>query len=171
VNAMKVSDRRATKEEILRRLSQVQDPEIPVLNIVEMGIVRDIEVEADRVRVDITPTYSGCPAMHVIRENILSALDGVSAGAVEVRQVYAPPWTTDWLTESAKEKLRVYGIAPPRPTTGDELVPLRIDAEPTPCPLCGSSRTELRSAFGSTPCKEFHHCLDCRQPFEAFKSI
>ncbi len=168
---MNVSDREATREGIIDRLSRIEDPEIPVLNIVEMGIVRGIEFENDGVRIDITPTYSGCPAMQMIRDNIETALEAMVKGRVEVRQVYAPPWTTDWLTETAKEKLRRYGIAPPGPTTGAELVPLRIEAEPTPCPLCGSSRTELRSAFGSTPCKEFHHCLDCRQPFEAFKTI
>lgn len=171
MNVMIASDRQTAEQEIRRRLAQVEDPEIPVLNIVEMGIVRDIEVAEGRVRIDITPTYSGCPAMQTIRENIVSAVSGMGAGAVEVRQVYAPAWTTDWLTDEAKEKLRRYGIAPPRPTTGEELVPLVIDAEPTPCPLCGSSHTELRSAFGSTPCKEFHQCLDCKEPFEAFKSI
>lgn len=161
----------ATRREVLDLLAEVTDPEIPVLNVVEMGIVRDIAVAGDSVRVSITPTYSGCPAMQMIRDGIVSALKANGFAEVEVNQVYSPAWTTDWMTEEAKRKLREYGIAPPPPTSGAELVPLQIDADPTPCPYCGSLDTELRSAFGSTACKEFHFCANCRQPFEAFKAI
>lgn len=156
---------------ILETLREVVDPEIPVLNIVEMGIVRQVEKIGDSVRVTITPTYSGCPAMQMIRDQILAALSSQGFGVVEIRQVYAPAWTTDWMTGEAKRKLKDYGVAPPRWTDGTELVPLEIETEPVPCPHCGSLDTELRSSFGSTACKEFHFCSHCRQPFEAFKTI
>lgn len=161
-----------SRQEIFDLLAGIADPEIPVLNIVEMGIVRDAEVGADSVvRVSITPTYSGCPAMRMIRDEIVARLQSHGFTRVEVVQVYAPAWSTDWITDEAKRKLKEYGIAPPRPTCGAELVPLQVDADPVPCPYCGSQRTELRSAFGSTACKEFHFCDNCHQPFEAFKTI
>ncbi len=161
----------AAQERIWGLLREIADPEIPVLNIVEMGIVRAVEGAGDSIRVCITPTYSGCPAMQMIRDQIMTALQSEGFGKIEIRQVYSPPWTTDWMTPEAKRKLTEYGVAPPRPTDGAELVPLEIDADPVECPYCGSLETELRSAFGSTACKEFHFCANCRQPFEAFKAI
>ncbi len=166
VNVMTTS-----KEQILEYLEEVKDPEIPVLNIVEMGIVADVDVDAEPVRVDITPTYSGCPAMKAIQDEIVSTLRSKGVGEVQVNQIYSPPWTTDWMTEEAKRKLREYGIAAPPKTTGAELNPLTVESDPLPCPQCGSTDTELRSAFGSTPCKAFHFCRACLEPFEAFKAI
>ncbi len=156
-----VKSRQPSKEQVKEWLSEVTDPEIPVLNIVEMGIVREIHLREDEIRVDITPTYSGCPAMEAIEKAIGDRLRGRGIKQVEVRRVHATPWTTDWLTAEAREKLRSYGIAPPTPG----------DSEQTQCPFCGSSETELRSFFGSTACKSLHFCRSCRQPFEEFKRM
>ncbi|HSA55199.1 MAG TPA: 1,2-phenylacetyl-CoA epoxidase subunit PaaD [Gemmatimonadaceae bacterium] len=152
----------------------VPDPEVPALSVVDLGIVRDIRVDAGEVVVDVTPTYSGCPAMHVIETDIVAAIRAAGADHVTVRTVYHPAWTTDWLSESAREALRRSGIAPPAPTSrdADELIPLRRrEAPPVPCPWCGSRQTELRSEFGPTACKAIHFCNDCRQPFEHFKPL
>ncbi|MFQ5740990.1 MAG: 1,2-phenylacetyl-CoA epoxidase subunit PaaD [Acidobacteriota bacterium] len=160
----------ASKEEILRCLAQVKDPEIPVLDIVEMGIVREVQIEEGRVRVAITPTYSGCPAMKMIEDEIVARLHSSGHGNVLVEEVYAPAWTTDFMSQHAKEKLKGYGIAPPlevrkcRPTAPPEGAVI-------PCPFCDSPETELRSEFGSTACKAFYYCRHCRQPFEYFKPI
>jgi ring-1,2-phenylacetyl-CoA epoxidase subunit PaaD len=165
---------------IWRRLDQVLDPEVPAISVVELGIVRDVEVEQDgSVTVSVTPTYSGCPAMDVIEREIIAALaeDGWRA---RVRRVYAPAWTTDWIGEGARQKLDAYGIAPPPAAAApgaalDELVPLRRQRSAgvavVACPYCGSSATTMRSEFGPTACKAVMFCDACRQPFELFKAI
>lgn len=159
-------------QELWRAVSRVLDPEVPALSVVDLGIVRDIRVEVDEVVVDVTPTYSGCPAMDVIEADIVEAVQRAGAERVTVRTVYHPAWTTDWLSESAKETLREYGIAPPaRTDAGEELIPLQRRAAPVPCPWCGSRDTELRSEFGATACKALHFCNACRQPFEHFKPL
>ena len=163
-----------TRDAVFRVLGEVLDPEVPVLSVVELGIVRDVEVTPEAVTVVVTPTYSGCPAIKVIEDDILAALRAHGHADARVRTSFAPAWTTDWIGEDARAKLRAYGIAPPAPTTDDGgLVQLlrRRPAEPTPCPFCGSSRTTLRSEFGSTACKAMHYCDACQQPFEGFKSI
>ena len=150
------------------------DPEVPVLSVVELGIIRDVAVsDAGRVTVTVTPTYSGCPAMKVIEDEILGALAAGGFPDAEVRTVFQPAWTTDWISAEAREKLRAYGIAPPGPRDTDEgaLVPLLRRRETVACPYCGSRNTELRSEFGSTACKSTLVCHDCRQPFEQFKAI
>ena len=156
-------------------LDGVPDPEVPVLSVVELGIVRDIAIDVAGVEVTVTPTYSGCPAMQTIERDILAALQRAGARNPRLRTVYAPAWTTDWMTDAAREKLRRYGIAPPgvREATGDLLVQLlrRTPAAPVPCPYCGSSATELRSEFGPTACKAIRYCTSCTQPFEQFKAI
>ena len=155
-------------------LGEVLDPEVPVLSVVELGIVREVQVTPDAVTVVVTPTYSGCPAIKVIEDDILAALRAHGHADARVRTTFSPPWTTDWIGEEARAKLRAYGIAPPTPTTdGGGLVQLlrRAAVSPTACPFCGSSRTTLRSEFGSTACKAMHYCDECRQPFEAFKAI
>ncbi len=165
------ADRRS---DALALLERVMDPEVPVLSVVELGIVRDVEVEGDAVTVVVTPTYSGCPAMRVIEGEIVAALRGAGYAEARVRTVYSPAWTTDWIPEAAREKLRSYGIAPPgRTEHADELVPIapRRRAAPVACPYCGSTRTETRSEFGSTACKATLFCESCRQPFEQFKTI
>jgi ring-1,2-phenylacetyl-CoA epoxidase subunit PaaD len=144
--------------------------------VVDLGIVRGVEVEADgTVTVSVTPTYSGCPAMRVIEQDIVAALaDG--GWRAQVRTVFSPAWTTDWIGEGARRKLEAYGIAPPaavaRGAMVDELVPLQRHAAPSvACPYCGSHRTTTRSEFGSTACKAVMFCDGCRQPFELFKAI
>jgi ring-1,2-phenylacetyl-CoA epoxidase subunit PaaD len=153
-------------------LERVMDPEVPVLSVVELGIVRDVRVDDRTVTVVITPTYSGCPAMHAIEADITSALRAAGAADVRIETIYAPAWTTDWMSDDAKEKLRAYGIAPPaRTETGEELIPLMRRAAAVRCPYCSSTATEVRSEFGSTACKSIWVCHGCEQPFEQFKAI
>jgi ring-1,2-phenylacetyl-CoA epoxidase subunit PaaD len=154
-------------------LRGVLDPEVPVLSVVDLGIVRDVHVEDDGgVTVTVTPTYSGCPAVQVIERDILAALAAHGVPEARIRTVFSPPWTSDWISDDAKARLKAYGIAPPgRATTDEELVPLRRRAEALACPFCDSTDTELRSEFGSTACKSIAYCRSCTQPFEAFKAI
>jgi ring-1,2-phenylacetyl-CoA epoxidase subunit PaaD len=158
-------------EEALRVLDDVKDPEVPVLSVVELGIIRGVDAEDRRVAVTITPTYSGCPAMKVIEDDVREALERAGFDDIGIRTVYSPAWTTDWIPEPAREKLRAYGIAPPAPTTGDDLVPFGRTIRVVKCPFCGSPDTSLESAFGATACKSLHVCRSCRQPFEHFKAF
>lgn len=159
-----------SRDEILAILDSVKDPEIPVVSVVDLGIVRDVEVAADRVVVTITPTYSGCPAMREIEHDIGRALSEHGISPHEVRTIYSPAWTTDWIAPAARARLESYGIAPPAPGAASELVSLarRPSAR---CPYCKSSATERRSEFGSTACKAIWFCRECRQPFEEFKPL
>lgn len=158
------------REEILRWLDEVKDPEVPVLSIRELGVLRDVELAGDDVIVVLTPTYSGCPAMHAMETEVLSTLARHGVPNVRIRTVYAPAWTTDWMSAEAKAKLEAYGIAPPGRVEPDALVPLRRRT-PVACPYCRSVNTVLRSEFGSTACKAILFCNGCRQPFELFKAI
>lgn len=161
-----------TREELFAILDTVPDPEVPVISVVELGIVRDASQRADgTVEVTITPTYSGCPAMFEIEKDVRSALVAAGATAVEVRTVLSPAWTTDWIPESAREKLRKYGIAPPGRADDGGLVTLVRAKAAVQCPWCASRNTTLKSAFGSTACKAIHVCNDCRQPFDEFKAF
>jgi len=164
----------ATRDALLELLSSIKDPELPVVDIVELGIVRDISVEGDSVQVDVTPTYSGCPAMQVIEQDIVQALEADGFRKVKVRYVFSPPWTSDWLTERTKMKLREFGIAPPTAVEdlgAEQLVALRRSRTTIECPYCGSSNTDEKSEFGSTACKAIHYCNSCQQPFDYFKSF
>lgn len=152
-------------------LRTVMDPEVPVLSIVDLGIVRGAEVTGDAVRVDITPTYSGCPAMRMIEEEVIAALQAAGYREVSVRTVFQPAWTTDWISEEGRTRLREYGIAPPGRSETATLVQIGRGTRPVACPFCGSQDTELKSQFGSTACKSLHVCHACRQPFEHFKAI
>ena len=165
---MTVADSR--REEILAWLEEVKDPEVPVLSIRELGVLRDVEVSGDEVVVVMTPTYSGCPAMHAMEADVVATLARHGAPNARVRTVYAPPWTTDWISDEAKAKLAAYGIAPPSRVESDDLVPLRRRA-PVECPYCHSVNTIVRSEFGSTACKAILFCNGCHQPFELFKPI
>ncbi len=163
-----------TRDDIFAVLDTVKDPEVPVLSVIELGVVRDVELdEAQGVTVVVTPTYSGCPAMQVIEEDIVAALRAHGVGRARVRTAYTPAWTTDWLSDEAKRKLEAYGIAPPgrAPITDDDLVPLLRRPDVVRCPYCRSVDTELRSEFGSTACKSIRFCNACHQPFEQFKAI
>lgn len=160
------------RDQLWAWLEEVADPEIPVLSVVELGIVRDVSVSEEATTVTITPTYSGCPAIYAIEQAIVETLEAHGVSPVRVRTSYAPAWTTDWIGDEAKAKLEAYGIAPPgRVESGDGLVTLTSRRALTRCPHCKSSRTELESAFGSTACKALYVCLDCRQPFELFKAF
>ena len=164
---------RLERDEILAILDTVMDPEVPVLSVRELGIVRDVSIAGDgAVTVVVTPTYSGCPAIRVIEEDIERALHDAGIGDVRIETVYSPPWTSDWIPEPARAKLKAYGIAPPAPAAGaTDLVQL-LRAPRTPqCPYCDSRDTEVRSEFGSTACKSICWCRSCGQPFEEFKGI
>ena len=150
----------------------VKDPEVPVLTIEDLGVLRDVAVEGDRIRVDITPTYSGCPAMDAIRDDVVLALTRAGFDDVEVRLVLSPAWTTDWMSEDGKRKLTEYGIAPPSGRAALRRVhgPIRI-ALAVRCPRCGSLDTREISRFGSTACKALYECRACLEPFDHFKVI
>ncbi len=156
------------KKDILDILYALTDPEIPVLTLHDMGVIKDVHVEENgAVEVVITPTYTGCPAMDFIEANIKSALQEAGAESVSVRTVLSPAWTTDWMKEEAKLKLKEYGIAPPI-GPAEKFSMMENEAE-IPCPLCGSVNTVLVSQFGSTACKSLHKCVDCLEPFDYFK--
>ena len=157
--------------DLLDILRTVKDPEVPVLDVVELGIVRDVREEAGKVFVDITPTYSGCPALNTIEDEIVAALNASGYADVEVRKIYSPAWTTDWMGAEAKEKLRAYGIAPPHTREAEPLIMLERARRAIACPFCGSTNTEEKSEFGSTACKAINFCNSCHQPFDSFKSI
>lgn len=150
-------------------LGQVPDPEIPVISVVDLGIVRDVHFEDGTCVVTITPTYSGCPAMQVIAEDVQRVLEQEGIGAVRLETRLSPAWTTDWMSEKGRAALKDYGIAPPAQQAID-ISGLRRGAEVSvPCPRCGSAHTRLVSQFGSTSCKALYQCLDCREPFDYFK--
>ena len=156
-------------------LSQVSDPEIPVISVVDLGIVRDARRHADgSCEIVITPTYSGCPAMQVIAEGIEQVLRSQGVEKISIRTQLSPAWTTDWLTEAGREKLRQYGIAPPAARAADAMQAIDISAlvqddTEIACPQCGSLHTRLISQFGSTACKALYRCSDCLEPFDYFK--
>ena len=149
----------------------MKDPEIPVLDVVEIGIVRDVKFKLDGLEVLISPTYSGCPAMEAIASDIERTLRDEGYEAVSVKTVIYPPWTTDWMTEDAKRKLKEYGIAPPGRICGRQHDLLSQADEGKSCPYCNSENVEIRSEFGSTACKALYYCKNCNQPFEYFKCI
>lgn len=151
-------------------LSEVPDPEIPVLNVVEMGIVRDVRYHGDELEVVITPTYSGCPAMKTIEEDIEEVLREKRVGKYNVITVLSPPWTTDWMTAEAREKLRQTGIAPPEGDSADKAL-LMGRVRTIACPRCRSTDTHMISQFGSTACKALYKCNSCLEPFDYFKCI
>jgi len=159
-------------------LAEVPDPEIPVISVTDLGIVREVRWEGDTLVVAVTPTYSGCPATAVINMEIEKHLHAKGIEKVRLERRLSPPWTTDWLTEEAKEKLRAFGIAPPVEGTGeDSRLAARAarlagtSALVVPCPRCGSEDTERVSQFGSTPCKAAYRCRSCLEPFDYFKCI
>ncbi|WP_425390343.1 1,2-phenylacetyl-CoA epoxidase subunit PaaD [Ekhidna sp.] len=144
---------------IYQILENVTDPEIPVISVRDLGIIRDVLITNDFVEVIITPTYSGCPAMLEIEKNIHNALKKEGIEHFKISTVLSPAWTTDWMTEKGKQRLKEYGIAPPNPTAPENIE----------CPQCGSKNTELVSEFGSTACKSLFKCKDCLEPFDYFK--
>ncbi|TAH48554.1 MAG: phenylacetate-CoA oxygenase subunit PaaJ [Betaproteobacteria bacterium] len=161
----------STVDKVWATLEHLTDPEIPVVTLRELGILREVREGADGLEVVITPTYSGCPAMGQIEDDVRACLEQAGIGARVITQL-APAWTTDWMSDEAKEKLRKYGIAPPHHTPKDVSVVKfvrRAPAEPVACPLCGSTETTVTSQFGSTACKALYKCLSCQEPFDYFK--
>ncbi|SMX43069.1 1,2-phenylacetyl-CoA epoxidase subunit PaaD [Maliponia aquimaris] len=149
-----------TVDQVWGWLDEVPDPEIPVISVVDLGIVREVAWEGDALRVAVTPTYSGCPATRVISMDIETALRDRGVDKVRIETRIAPPWTTDWLSDKGRSRLEAYGIAPPSPAGG-----------PDKCPRCGSKHVTKVSQFGSTPCKAHWRCDDCLEPFDYFKCI
>lgn len=163
-----MTDVAVSRDDVWRLVAAVLDPEVPVLTIEDLGILRDVTVDATgHVDIIITPTYSGCPAMEAITADVTSALTAEGLDDVSVRLVLAPAWTTDWMSDEGKRKLRDYGIAPPHVTTSGPVgVALSVR-----CPLCGSPDTRELSRFGSTACKSLWACNACREPFDSFKAL
>ncbi|MBL4667662.1 MAG: phenylacetate-CoA oxygenase subunit PaaJ [Flavobacteriales bacterium] len=159
------------KEAIWKFLSEVPDPEIPVISVVELGVVRKVKVLTEKVIITITPTYTGCPAMKAFEDDIISKLNDKGIENVEIKTVYSPAWTTDWMSDEAREKLRKYGIAPPIKGTEDKGVLFGSDSKIVSCPRCKSKNTTLKSQFGSTACKALYQCKECLEPFDYFKCI
>lgn len=155
---------------ISKILSQVADPEIPVITIEDLGIVRNIEIDNGKPVITITPTYSGCPAMTMIEVEMRTALLAAGIDDFEIKTVLFPPWTTDWISDEGLVKLEKYGIAPPEKSSGSKLSLFGKGPE-VKCPQCGSVHTEMVSRFGSTACKSLYKCLDCKEPFDYFKCI
>jgi ring-1,2-phenylacetyl-CoA epoxidase subunit PaaD len=158
-----------TADDVWKILTGIPDPELPVLDIVELGIVRGVEIDGSGVRVAITPTFTACPAMRAIERDIAVALRAARFDPVAVHTVLAPPWTTDWMTDQARAKLKAYGIAPPGRARGDESAPWSTGTRVVACPRCDAVDTQRISEFGSTPCKALYRCNACQEPFEHFK--
>lgn len=158
-----------TIDQIWHWLEEVSDPEIPVLTIVDLGVVREVQLGAEGCEIKITPTYSGCPAMKTIEDDIIAKLKEKGVESVKVDLILSPAWTTDWISENGRSKLHAYGIAPPV----DEVDKSVLFAEPpkVACPRCGSQHTRMISLFGSTACKAQYQCNDCLEPFDYFKCL
>jgi len=159
------------KDKIWNLLEEIPDPEIPVLSIHDLGIVRKIDEINNEIIVTITPTYSGCPAMNQFEADIVTTLNKYGYDKVSIKTTYDPPWTTDWLSEEAKKKLQDYGIAPPEQKTTDKNALLVDDRKSVTCPQCKSKNSKMISQFGSTACKSLYQCNDCMEPFDYFKCI
>ena len=154
---------------VMAALGDVADPEIPTVSIVELGMIGGIDVEPDRLRVELLPTFVGCPALEVIRAAVAERLEAFGR-PVAVETSFATPWTSDRISPAGREKLRRSGFAPPPHLASDRALPMLGEA-PVECPYCGSARTTLENVFGPTQCRSIRHCAECRQPFEAFKPV
>ena len=175
MNAMRVAtEGRPTMESIWSALAAIPDPEIPVISLVELGVVRDVCWRDGQLVVTLTPTYSGCPATEVIAADVAAALENAGIAGARIETRLSPAWTTDWIAPAAKRRLAEYGIAPPGARAAVQAINVgglkrRAPAPPVACPRCGSTRTRELSRFGSTPCKAQHRCDDCLEPFDYFK--
>jgi ring-1,2-phenylacetyl-CoA epoxidase subunit PaaD len=158
-----------TTDQIFQWLEEVSDPEVPVLSVIDLGVVRDVQIEGTKVFVTITPTYSGCPAMQVMEDDIRSKLQEKGISDIHINTTLSPAWTTDWLSEKGKFKLREYGIAPPVNEVDKSVL---FAAPPVvACPKCQSKNTRMVSQFGSTACKAHYQCNECQEPFDYFKCL
>jgi ring-1,2-phenylacetyl-CoA epoxidase subunit PaaD len=161
--------RRIDPRVVMAALDEVADPEIPAVSIVELGMIGAIDVEPDRLRVELLPTFVGCPALELIRDAVTNRLAAFGR-PVDVATTFAPPWTSDRISPAGREKLRRSGFAPPPHIGAGRALPMLGEA-PVECPYCGSNRTTLENVFGPTQCRSIRHCADCRQPFESFKPV
>ncbi len=157
-----------TVDRIWQALNTIADPEIPVVSLVELGIVRQVQIENETVIVTITPTFAGCPAMHHMREEIFERLRTIGVHQIEVHTSLNPPWTSEWLSEEVRAKISQFGIAPPPHHVGDIEIKLM---EAVACPYCGSKDTAMDNLFGPTLCQSLHYCRTCRQSFQRFKPL
>jgi ring-1,2-phenylacetyl-CoA epoxidase subunit PaaD len=163
-----VIDQPVTVEAVWAVLETVMDPEIPVISIVDLGLIREVRLDGDRVCVSMTPTFLGCPAIEVMQTEIASRVRALGAVDVEVEMQLYPPWTSDQITDRGRELLKKFGIAPPARHSG--LIQI-IFSEAADCPHCGSNNTEQKNPFGATLCRALHYCHNCQQPFEQFKAL
>ena len=159
-----------TAEDVWTALAEVEDPEIPVISVVDLGVVRDVRVEGARVHVAFTPTFLGCPALEVMRDRMAERISQLGAEA-EVEVVLDDSWSTDRITAAGREKLRAAGLAPPAPRGSGSPTLLQLRSGAFRCPYCGSTETTLENVFGPTPCRSLRYCASCRQPFEQLKTI
>jgi ring-1,2-phenylacetyl-CoA epoxidase subunit PaaD len=159
-----------TTEAVWSALADVEDPEIPVISIVDLGVVRDVQIDGDRVHVEFTPTFLGCPALEVMRDRMAKTIAALGAEA-DVEVVLDDSWSTDRITPEGREKLRAAGFAPPAPREATAQRLLQLQSAVFRCPYCGSTDTKLENIFGPTPCRSIRYCASCKQPFEQFKTI
>jgi len=159
-----------TEERVWEALAEIPDPEIPVISLVDLGVVRDVEVENGRVHVEFTPTFLGCPALEVMRDAMAARIAELGAEP-EIEVILDDSWSTDRITPEGREKLRASGFAPPTPRTADGPKLVQLQSNAFRCPYCGSTDTALENIFGPTPCRSLRYCKSCRQPFEQFKTI
>ncbi len=159
-----------TSERVWEALAEVPDPEIPVISLVDLGVIRDVDVDGRRVRVSFTPTFLGCPALEVMRDAMSERLHALGAEP-EIEVVLDDSWSTDRITPEGREKLRAAGFAPPSPRAAGATTLVQLQTGAFRCPYCGSTETRLENIFGPTPCRSLRYCTGCRQPFEQFKTI
>jgi ring-1,2-phenylacetyl-CoA epoxidase subunit PaaD len=159
-----------TAEQVWDALAQIPDPEIPVISLVDLGVVKDVAVDGDRVRIEFTPTFMGCPALEVMRSAMERSIADLG-GEADVQVLLDDSWSTDRITASGREKLRAAGFAPPAPREASPPTLLQLQTRPQRCPYCGSTDTKLENLFGPTPCRSLRYCSSCKQPFEQFKTI
>jgi ring-1,2-phenylacetyl-CoA epoxidase subunit PaaD len=159
-----------TAEQVWDALAEIPDPEIPVVSLVDLGVVKDVAVDGERVRVEFTPTFMGCPALEVMQRAMAERIEELGAEA-DVRVVMDDSWSTDRISAEGREKLRAAGFAPPAPRGAEPPTLVQLQRAPLRCPYCGSTETRLENLFGPTPCRSLRYCASCRQPFEQFKTI
>jgi ring-1,2-phenylacetyl-CoA epoxidase subunit PaaD len=159
-----------TAEQVWAAIGEIPDPEIPVISLVELGIIRDVSVEGDAVRIELTPTFLGCPALDSMRRSLEETVTALGANP-EIDVVQDDSWSTDKITPAGREKLRAAGFAPPAPRAAGETTLVQLQSRAFRCPYCGSTETRLENIFGPTPCRSLRWCASCRQPFEQFKTI
>jgi ring-1,2-phenylacetyl-CoA epoxidase subunit PaaD len=157
-----------TEAQVWAALGEVMDPEIPVLSVVDLGVIRSVTVDGEAVQVAMTPTFAGCPALHVMREQVEARVRQLGAARVTVEVVLSPPWSTDLISDEGRQRLMAFGLAPPR--RHDGLIELILD-ESAVCPHCGSADTRLKNSFGPTLCRSIYYCNGCQQPFEKMKGL